>query len=81
MKASAIRQLAAAHDVAALDAAADGLAEGQPAPFDVPGADDGERLTHLMLASRLRARIDAGHDPTAAFRELMAEVRSVVRND
>ncbi len=81
MKASVIRELAQNHDAAALEEAADQLAEGNPLDIEVRGDDEGEKLTHLMLAARLRRRFDSGEDEREAFRALMAEVRDVVRND
>ena len=80
MKAGVIRKLAEAHSQAVLDAAADALAEGETISLEVQGEDDGERLTHLMLASRIRARVDGGTDLKSAFREVMAEVRGVIAN-
>ena len=81
MKAAEIRRLAQQHDLATLDAAADALAEELPLEIEVAGEDDGERLTHLMLASRLRAKVDAGTAMPAAFREIMQSVREVMTNE
>lgn len=81
MKAAEIRRLAQQHDLATLDAAADALAEELPLEIEVAGEDDGERLTHLMLASRLRAKVDAGAAMPAAFREIMQSVREVMTNE
>ncbi|MFN3202383.1 MAG: DUF6952 family protein [Bradymonadia bacterium] len=81
MKAAEIRRLAQAHDQAALEAAADALAEELPCPIEVAGEDDGERLTHLMLASRLRGMVDAGQPLAQAFREVMQGVRTVMTNE
>lgn len=81
MKAGVIRKLAEAHSKAALDAAADALAEGDSIAIEVAGADDGERLTHLMLASRVRERADRGAPLKEAFREVMGEVRGVISNE
>lgn len=81
MKAGVIRKLAQSHPQADLDAAADALAEGETIAFEVAGEDDGERLTHLMLASRVRSRADAGTPLKEAFREVMGEVRGVIAND
>jgi len=80
MKAGVIRKLAQAHAQTELDVAADALAEGEPVTIEVIGEDDGERLTHLMLASRVRARVDAGTSLKEAFREVMGEVRGVISN-
>lgn len=78
MKAGAIRKLAKGHDLAALQGAAEALMAGEGAPFEIDGEDDGERLTHVMLAQRIRARVEAGEDLKAVFREVMGGVRTVL---
>lgn len=78
MKAGVIRKLAKEHDLPALEAAARSLLEGEGAPFEIGGDDDGERLTHVMLAQRIRKRVDAGEDLKAVFREVMGGVRTVM---
>ena len=45
------------------------------------GADLGEKLTHVMLAIRVRGRIDRGEDPKDAFRAEMAGVRDLLENE
>lgn len=84
MKASVIRKLSAEHSAEALDHVADliagELAEGESLPFEVDGEDDGERITHLMLASRIAAKVASGVPHKDAFREIMAEVRTVLTN-
>jgi hypothetical protein len=78
VKAGVIRKLAREHDLPALEAAAQSLLEGEGAPFEIGGDDDGERLTHVMLAQRIRKRVDAGEDLKAVFREVMGGVRTVM---
>jgi hypothetical protein len=80
MKAGVVRQLATAHDLAALEAAAEAIAEREEEILAVEGHDIGERLTHLLLAARIRRRIDAGEDPKDAFRSEMASVRDILSN-
>jgi hypothetical protein len=80
MKAAVVRDLAAARTLAELEAAAEQLAEEGVDPLGVEGDDLGERLTHVMLAARIRRRVDAGEDAKAAFRAEMAAVRSVLQN-
>jgi len=81
MKASVIRKLAEQHPANTLHEAAEALENERAPEIEVNGSDDGERLTHCLLAGRLRRRIDAGEDPKEAFRTLMAEVRAVVANE
>ncbi len=78
MKAAEIRKLAKDRDAAALQQAADALMAGEGAPFDIDGEDDGERLTHVMLAQRVRARVDGGEDLKTVWREIMAGVRDLL---
>lgn len=78
MKAGVVRKLAREHDLPTLEAAAAALLGGEGAPFEIGGEDDGERLTHVMLAQRIRARVDAGEDLKAVFREVMGGVRTVM---
>ena len=81
MKAAVVRDLASRYDQATLDAAGDALAEELAPPFPVEGDDDGERLTHLMLASRVRERMERdGEDLKGAFRAVMSGVRDVLSN-
>jgi len=78
MKAGAVRSLAKEHDIASLEVAAQSLLAGEGAPFEIGGDDDGERLTHVMLAQRIRKRVDAGEDLKSVFREVMGSVRTVM---
>ena len=45
------------------------------------GDDTGEKLTHCMLALRVRARMEQGELLKDAFRAEMAGVRAVLEND
>ena len=78
MKAGAVRTLAKECDIATLEAAAQSLLAGEGAPFEIGGDDDGERLTHVMLAQRIRRRVDAGEELKTVFREVMGSVRAVM---
>jgi hypothetical protein len=78
MKAAVIRKLSRSHDSATLAACAAALMDGGAPPVEVEGEDEGERLTHVMLAQRVRAAVDAGADAGDAFREVMASVREVL---
>ena len=81
MKANVVRKLAEAHDAAALGAAAESIAEEGVDALGVEGDDLGEKLTHLLLALRVRARLDAGEAMKDAFRAEMAGVREVLANE
>jgi len=81
MKASSIRKLALAHDAPTLEQAADDLIEEREPAIEIEGEDDGERLTHINLALRIRRRVDDGIDAKTAFRTVLADVRALLTND
>ena len=80
MKTAEIRRLATDHDGKALDAAIEQLMQEHEAAIRVEGQDAGEKLTHCLLAKRIRERVDAGEELKDAFRTVMGEVRTVVSN-
>lgn len=83
MKAPAVRRCAQTYTGEQIEAAVEAIAErGEEHPeVLVEGDDLGEKLTHLLLAQRIRARTDAGEDPKDAFRAEMASVRDILAND
>lgn len=80
MKAAVVRDLAERHDLAALERGAEAIAEREVDELGVEGDDLGEKLTHLMLAARIRRRIDGGEDARSAFRAEMGGVRDLLKN-
>ena len=80
MKAGAVRKLAAERTLQELEDAANSIIENETDLIEVEGDDMGERLTHIMLAARVRARTDLGEDLKEAFRAEMAAVRDVLSN-
>ncbi len=81
MKPAEARKLATERSIEELARAAEALSSEAAPPFDIAGADAGEQLTHVLLATRIRARIDGGEDAKDAFRAVMSEVRGVLSND
>lgn len=81
MKASAIRKLASTYDAPTLQAAADALIEEQQPIIEIEGEDEGEMLTHVNLALRIREQMDAGEDLRVAFRAVMGDVRELLTNE
>lgn len=81
MRPAEARRLATERTLGELAEAAEVLSEERDPHFEIEGADHGEKLTHVLLAMRIRERIDGGHDPKEAFRAVMAEVRGVLAND
>lgn len=81
MKPAECRRLATERSNAELAKAAEALSEERNPDFEVAGDDHGDKLTHVLLAMRIRDRVDAGVDPKDAFREVMSGVREVLSND
>ncbi len=80
MKAPVVKALAETYDAAQLAAFVEAISEREEDPAEVAGDDVGEKLTHVLLAQRIRARVDAGEAPKDAFRAEMAGVRTVLTN-
>ena len=80
MKAQVVRSLAETYDVPRLEALVEAITEREEDPPEVGGDDVGEKLTHVMLALRIRARVDGGEPLKDAFRAEMAAVRTVMTN-
>lgn len=81
MKAAVVRKLAGDHTAAELEAGAEAIAEREEDELGVDGDDLGEKLTHLMLALRVRQRVDAGEELKAAWRDEMRSVRALLTNE
>ncbi len=82
MKPAEARRLAQEHTLEELANAASLLADEIEPTFPILGEDAGEKLTHVLLAMRIRERVEVGHeDPKDAFRSVMAGVREVLTND
>lgn len=81
MKPAEARRLASERTMADLDQACAELAEERAPFFEIAGEDAGEKLTHVLLAKRIRERMDAGEDLKDAFRHVMGDVRGVLAND
>ena len=82
MKAAIVRKLANERGLAELERAAEHIAEHGELPFPIEGEDVGEALTHVLLASRIRRRMEQdGEELSTAFRAEMAAVRDVLKNE
>jgi len=81
VKAAVVRKLAGDHTAAELEAGAEAIAEREEDELGVDGDDLGEKLTHLMLALRVRQRVDAGEELKAAWRDEMRSVRALLTNE
>ncbi len=80
MKVGAVKQAAQEHSLDAIDAAIEALTEREEELLAIEGDDLGERLTHLLLARRIRARVEAGEAFKDAFRAEMSTVRETLKN-
>lgn len=80
MKAKSIRQVASTYDSGQLAEAVEAIIEREEEILEIPGDDMGERLTHLLVAQRMRARMDAGESLKDAFRAEMAAVRATLED-
>jgi hypothetical protein len=81
VKAAEVRRLATERRLDELEAGAEAIAEREEDLDWVGGDDVGEKLTHLMLAARVRRRIDGGEEAREAFRAELAAVRGVLSNE
>jgi hypothetical protein len=80
VKAPVVKALAETYDAAQLAALVEAISEREEDPAEVGGDDVGEKLAHVLLAQRIRARVDAGEALKDAFRAEMAGVRTVLAN-
>lgn len=81
MKAASVRKAAQAYTSAQLAEAIEAVTEREEEILSIEGEDMGERLTHMLLAQRIRSRVDAGEDLKDAFRAEMGSVRDTLTND
>ncbi len=78
MKAAEVRRLARDLDLNTLLACRDSVFSGSPFTVDVHGEDDGERLTHVLLAIRIAEAVADGAEFKSAFRDALGTVRTVL---
>jgi hypothetical protein len=82
VKPAEARRLAEAYSLEQLAHAASHLGSEEDPEIDIGGEDHGEKLTHVLLAMRIRERVELAGDPLRdAFRAVMAEVRHVLTNE
>jgi len=81
MKAKSARQVAESYTSEQIAEAIEAITEREEEILDVQGEDMGERLTHLLVGARIRARMDDGEDLKTAFRAEFGKVRDTLAND
>ena len=73
-----VRRLAETRTKAELDDAIARFEASRENTLEVDGADDGEKLSNLLAAAAIRARMDKGMALNEALREHSARVRGVL---
>jgi hypothetical protein len=77
MKIPEIKRLVGEHGAEELDAAANAFEETGQSPIEVNGDDDGDKLTNLLIAAQVRARVDGGESLQQALRDVSKSVREL----
>lgn len=80
MKVSAVRDAAERYSLDELDRGIAAITEHERDLLEVGGDDIGERLTHLLIARRIRARCEAGEGFKSAFRTEFRQVRETLKD-
>ncbi len=78
MKIPAIKKAVENYTVEQLQAAEAALLEEQPLPIEIDGADEGERLTHILAAIFVKQEMDKGNDLMTAVRAYSQRVRNSI---
>ena len=78
MKIPVIRQLASQHDFDTLISAATKFEETRENKLQVTGEDDGEILTHLLLAARIREKMNQGIPIGDAIRDESRAIQNLI---
>lgn len=81
MKVGAVKDAAQRYSLDEIEAAIEGITEREELALPIDGDDLGEKLTHLLLAKRIRERMARGEEFKDAFRALMTEVRQTLTNE
>lgn len=75
---SVVRDLVSKFTKPELDEAISKFESSRENALNVEGHDDGEKLSNLLAASAIRARVDKGMSLNDALREHSARVRSIL---
>lgn len=78
MKIPAIKQLVEKYSIAQLKEAEQLLYDEQPLNIEVEGADEGEKLTHILAAIDILEDMAKGDDFTKALRKYTQRVRNSI---
>lgn len=78
MKIPAIKKAVEGYTIQQLQQAEAALMEEQPLPIDIEGADDGEKLTHILAAIFVKEEMSKGSDLMTAVRAYSQRVRNSI---
>jgi hypothetical protein len=78
MKIPVIRDLASKHDFETLIQAAEAFEQSRTNKLSVKGDDDGEILTHLLLAARIREKMNQGVSIGDAIRDESRAIQNLI---
>jgi hypothetical protein len=78
VKPAVVRALVESHDLPALEAAAEAFEASLANPLNVPGDDDGEVLSHLLVAIFVKKKMAKGLPLNEALREYSQKVRKII---
>lgn len=78
MKVAAIKALVETYTIEQLLAADEDLCEEKPLTIEVEGADEDEKLTHILAAIEILTDMRKGTDYKTALRNFSARVRSSI---
>lgn len=78
MKVACIKPLVETYSIEQLQAAEQALYNEQPLAIEVEGADEGEKLTHILAAIEILKDMAQGADYKTALRNYSSRVRNSI---
>ena len=78
MKIASIKLLVDTYSIDQLRAAEEALYNEQPLSIEVEGADEGEKLTHILAAIEILQDMAKGNDYKTALRNYSSRVRNSI---
>lgn len=78
MKVAAIKPLVETYTIEQLEIAEQALYDEQPLTIEVEGADEGEKLTHILAAIEILKDMATGADYKTALRNYSSRVRNSI---
>lgn len=78
MKIAAIKQAVENYSIEALEKAENDLLNESPLDIEIGGADEGEKLTHIIAAKEVLKEVATGVEPKQAIRNYTQRVRTSI---